>query len=395
VDAGDRLWKVVYVILCLALLVLIAWQFSLYAADKMGWDYQTYVSAIQAFNHGQNPYILENLVPYQGGTQILFDYPPHTLYFFLFLDFFQVFHSINIYYLVLIVLLIISAYLIMHLDKNHHYLFLITLLLTGFDSLMWNFLTGNSPILFLFLFAVIFTLWVKGKYWQSSVIMGLSAAFSLFTAPFVALYLIARRPIKDRLALISLSIGVVALFFVVDYVVNPSLLIAYITRMQAGTSLYRGGMNEPTPFLMFKDALSGVSAGSLIPVILVSCAYIGLVLYATWGYYRKNRGNSLKILSLVMLAIFMILPYLAPYDFILLVIPLYLLFKDCSYPVKSLVLVVLSLPFFVWYSQFFGILEPTQVPYVQAYSLILIFIVAILQDHLAPVSDKAIKGRGG
>jgi hypothetical protein len=354
------------------------------------------VSFVQAFDHSQNPYILENVIPYQiGGTNLLLTYPPHTLYFFWLLDFFSVFHYMGVYYLLLVSLLIISAYLIVNLDKKPHYLFLTTLLLTGFMSTFWNFLTGNQLILILLLFAITFTLLVKGKYLQSSIVMGLSAAVSLFTTPFIALYLIVKRPIVDRLMLISLSIGIVASFFVADFLVNPSLVISYISMMQSSTGPfhYPGGWNEPTPYLMFKDALNGMFPGNVIPLVIISCIYVGLILYATWKYYVKNHSNTLKILSLVMFSIFMVLPRITPYDFIILVVPLYLLFKDCSYRIKSLVLAVVSiLPLFVWTTPAFGI-SGTNLPilaYVQVYSLILIFILVILHDYLTPaLHDKA------
>jgi hypothetical protein len=396
-EMGERSWKFVYVILCLLLLAFTAWQISGILTNQfVGWDYRTYVGGVQAFDHSKNPYILENIIPYQlAGANLLFDYPPHTLYFFWLLDFFSVFHYMGIYYILLVILLGISAYLIVKLDKKPHYLFLTTLLLTGFMGTFWNFNTGNSTIFFLLLFAIMFTLLVKGKYWESSIVMGLSAAVSLFTAPFIALYLVVRRPIRDRLALISLSIGVVASLFVVDYIVNSSFLLSYTSMMRssAGPFSYPGGWNEPTPYLMFKDVLNGMFPGNFIPFVIVSCIYVGFILYATLKYYCKNNGDTMKIFSLVMLSIFMILPRIMPYDFIILVVPLYLLFKDGSYRIKSLALAVITLPLFTLMAGSilnhftFHLTEPI-LPYVQTYSLILIFIVFIHYDYLTPISDE-------
>ncbi|MDD1694326.1 MAG: DUF2029 domain-containing protein [Methanoregula sp.] len=388
-EKSEKLWKNVYVILCLVLLVVTALQiFLIYFVPTSHWDYRTYVSAIQAFDAGQNPYILSNLVPYQSfGTELVFDYPPHTLYLFWLLDFFSIFHNIYIYSGLLFALLLLGAYLILHLDKKPHYLFLTTLLLTGFMSAFWNFQTGNIPILFLLLFAITFTLLIQEKYWLSSIVMGLSAAVSLLTAPFVVLYLTVRRPVMERVALISTSIGVVASLFVVSYLINPTYMLSYISMMFGSKSpfLESGGWNQPTPYLMFKDALKDLFPGNMIPVVVVSCTYIGLILYATWKYYQKNDGNSKKILSLVMLSVFMLLPRLMPYNFIILVVPLYLLFKDYSYRVKTLMFVIISLPIFVWI--LFATNPFVWGYYVQAYSLILIFLLVILLDHLAPVSD--------
>jgi hypothetical protein len=356
-------------------------------------DYRVFAGAVQALDHMQNPYILENINQYNGGENLLFIYPPHTLYFFWLLDFFYVFHSIAIYYLLLIVLLIISGYLVVTLDKKPHYLFLTTLLLTGFMSTFWNFGTGNKDILFLFSFAVIFTLLVKEKYWQSAIVMGLAAAVSLTTGPFIALYLVVRKQILDRLAYIVLSIGVALVLFLVSYCINPSLLVSYISTVKgdAGPFNETGGWNIPTPYLMFKDHLNSVFPGNALPWVIVSCVYIGIIMYATWNYYLKHNEDTLKIYSLVVLSIFMILPRIKPYDFIILVVPLYILFKDCSYRVKSLVLAVISLlPFFIWYSPSLGISDDN-LPfllgsYVQAYSLILVFLIVILQDYLPSCS---------
>jgi hypothetical protein len=398
-ELNKRPWKILYLILCLCLLAFTAYQFlNFLPAQTTGWDYQAYVSGVLAFEHGINPYIPSNLILFLpqdlSSAGMTFDYPPHTLYFFGLLDTFLVFHSMTLYYVLLLLLVVVSAYLMVNLDNKPHYLFLITLLLTGFMSLTWNFLTGNSPLIFLLLFAVTFTFLVKKKYWESSVVMGLSSAFSLFTAPFVALFLLVERPIKERIAIVCLSLGVVALLFVFDYVVNPLFLKSYLNLMMSSTGpfTYSGGWNEPTVYMMFKEFLKGISPENIVPLIIVSSLYLALVAFATGKYYQKNKENNLKILSLAMLSIFMILPRITPYDFIILVVPLYLLFKDCSYRVKSLVLLVITIPpLFVWEIAAFGVQLPSIFDYAQAFSLILVFITAILFDQASTESDSAGK----
>lgn len=398
-DTGERPYKIVYVILCLAALTFTAYQLflALELSSYHGGDYRVFAGAIQALDHMQNPYILENIKQYNGGTNLMFVYPPHTLYFFWLLDFFSVFRSITIYYVLLVGLMIISGYLVLTLDQKPHYLFLTTLLLTGFMATFWNFLTGNKDILFLFLFAVIFTLLVKEKYWQSSIVMGLAAAVTLETGPFVVLYLVVKRQILNRLAYIILSIGVVSGLFLVSYCLNPSFLVSYIGTLRGSSSPFfeTGGWNTPTPYLMFNALLKSVSPRNIFPLVIVSCVYIFLILYATWTYYLKHKDDTLKMYSLVMLSIFMILPRIKPYNFIILIIPLYFLFKDCSYRIKSLALVVISLyPIFIWIGRSpdlnisgFGLPFLLGV-YTQAYSLILIFLVVILYDYFTTASNE-------
>jgi hypothetical protein len=61
-NMGERRWKIVYVILCLALLTLTALQLILMLQDgNFGWDFRVFRGGVQAIDHMQNPYILENL----------------------------------------------------------------------------------------------------------------------------------------------------------------------------------------------------------------------------------------------------------------------------------------------------------------------------------------------
>ena len=136
----------------------------------------------------------------------------------------------------------------------------------------------------------------------------------------------------------------------------------------------------------------GVSNGISIPLILVSLAYICIIMGASWYVIRKNQKNALKVYSLAMLAIFMLLPRIKPYYFIVLAIPLYFLFKDCRYTIKMLVLAVISLlPLFLWYFQIFsryypeiyrtGFLPYLISAYVQTLSLFLIFALTIALEY--------------
>ena len=398
-NRGERRWKIVYVLLCLALLTLTAYQFFLMPQNIYGWDFRVFRGGVQAIDHMQNPYILKNLNQYIERVSFLpnilpFSYPPHTLYFFWILDLFFVFENIGVYYALLIVLMIISGYLIATMDQKPHYLFLITLMLTGFMSTYWNFLTGNKDIFFLFLFAIILTLLVKEKYWQSSIVMGLMGAFSLITGPFVGLYFFVKRPLLNRLFYIFLSGVVVAILFAADYCINPIYLGSYFDLLMGGKSpLYDfGGYWTPTPYLMFGDLLNGIHVTGLLPVAIISCLYIGLVMYAAWNYSVKNSGDMIMTCSVVTFAVFMLLPRIKPYDFIILTVPLYFLFRDCSYRMKILMFAVISLPLFVWYSSFLGFSRKYGVPYIQTYSLILIFLVVILYNHLISASNEKEKG---
>ena len=140
--------------------------------------------------------------------------------------------------------------------------------------------------------------------------------------------------------------------------------------------------------------------GISIPLILVSLVYICLIIGSSWYVIKKNQENPLKVYSLAMFAIFMVLPRIKPYYFIVLAIPLYFLFKDCSYKIKILVLAVISLlPLFLWYFQIFSryypeIYQRGPIPYLiaeyaQTVSLFLIFALTIALAYYRPVSPSS------
>ena len=393
--SGKVLSKYLYIILCVILLLLTAGQLysSVLTDPHSGWDYRVYLGGVQSINHGENPYDLPNVTQYSKESNP-FTYPPHTLFFLWCIQVFFIFQSIWVYYAILVALLIVSGCIILTMDQKPQYLFFVTLLLTGFTSTFWNFLTGNKDILFLFLFAWIFYLLMREKLWQSSIVMGLMGSFSLITIPFIAIYLVVKRSVTERIQYILLSIGVVAVIFLITWLVSPSLLMSYIETLSGKTSpIYdKSGWYTLTPFLMFGVLVNRSVGGTTTPMILVSSVYICLILSASWFVIRKNQENQLILYSFVMLAIFMVLPRIKAYDFIILTLPLYFLFKDFGNNVKVLVLVVVSLlPLSVWYYFLIDHTQPISYltylihEYSLTFSLLLIFIIAFTLAYYQPI----------
>jgi hypothetical protein len=359
-------------------------------------DYRVFKGAVQSLNNGEDPYSLSNVRYFVGGS-LPFNYPPHTLLFFWFLQFLYVYQSIWIYYAVLVAFLAAGGYLIAITDQKPQHLFLITLLLTGFMGTLWNFQTGNKDIIFLFLFAWIFYLLVREKFWQSSIIMGLMGSFSLITLPFIAIYLVVKRSVMDRIRYILLSVGVVAVIFLITWLITPSLFLSYIENIRGSSSpLYdESGINTPTPFLMFAALLNPTKTGITIPSLVVSFVYVSLIIGASWYIFKKNQDKPLIVYSFVILAIFMVPPRIKPYDFIILIPSLYFLFKDYGNKIKVLVLIVVSLlPLGVWYyflidrTQPISYLKYLIYSYSQTFSLFLIFIIAFVLAFYKPLPSK-------
>jgi len=395
-SSRDIFWKRVFVLLCAILLCLTAVQiFIVVPNPPSGMDYRVFKGAVQSLNNGEDPYSLSNVRYFVGGS-LPFNYPPHTLLCFWCLQFLFVYQSIWIYYAVLVAFLAAGGYLIAITDQKPQHLFLITLLLTGFMGTFWNFQTGNKDIIFLFLFAWIFYLLMREKFWQSAIIMGLMGSFSLITLPFIAIYLVVKHSVTDRIRYILLSIGVVAVIFLITWLLTPSLFLSYIENIRGSSSpLYdESGINTPTPFLMFAALLNPTKTGITIPSLVVSLLYVGLILGTSFYVFKKNPDKPLIVYSFVILAIFMMLPRIKLYDFIIIIPSVYFLFRDYSDKVKILVLAVISLlPLGVWYhflldhTQPISYLTYLMYSYTQTFSLFLIFVIAFALEYYRPVSS--------
>jgi hypothetical protein len=225
-------------------------------------------------------------------------------------------------------------------------------------------------------------------------------SFSLITLPFIAVYLVVKRSITDRIRYIVLSISVVAVIFLITWLLAPSLFLSFIENIRGSSSpLYEeSGINTPTPFLMFATLMNQTKFGITIPLLLVSLVYACLIISACWYIFRKNQDNPLILYSVVIIAIFMMLPRVKPYDFIILIPSLYFLFKDYGNKIKVLVLIVVSLlPISVIYYFLIDRTQPMSYlnyliySYTQTFSLFLIFVIAFALAYYRPDSLPAFK----
>jgi len=379
----DQVWKISYIILCgLLLLVTVYMLFAVISSPGTGWDYRVYMGAVNALNQNKDPYILDNIKDYVGDN-LPFVYPPHTFILFEFLFLFQ---NIGIYRLFMVILILISAYLVWAIDDSHHYLLFITLLMTGFISTYWNFLTANDSIVFLFFTSVIFYLLKKERFTESAVATGLMASFSLFPILLSGIFLLVKRTLADRVKLICIATGTLGVILVLSFIANPSLMVSFVHSLTSDTSRINetGGMDTPTPYWMFYDIVKWTGPASLVLTALLSLLYIGAVIAATYFFVMKNSEDAFKVYCLGFLSVFMILPRLKPYTFIMLVVPLYFLLKEFSYRAKLLVFAGISLFPLLVYLNYFQ--NPTLLPdlvnlYAQSISLFFIFIFIILKDH--------------
>jgi hypothetical protein len=388
---SEQLWKIGYIFLCAILLLVTGYMLiSVFSSPGTGWDYRVYMGAVDALNQGKDPYVLDNIKDYVGDN-LPFVYPPHTLPLFEFLYFFN---SIGIYRLFCFVLLLIGSYLVLTIDDNRHYLFFGTLLMTGFISVYWNFLTGNDSIIFFFFTALIFYLLKKERITESAIVTGLMASFSIFPIVFSAVFLFVKRSLAERIKLICLAGGTLGAILAVSFIIVPSFVTSFFILATTGSGnplSEGGGMATPSQFLMFGDIAKGLGANSLLLTVIISVLYIVLVLVGMFSFMKRNNRDTFKLYCIGFLTIFMLLPRIKPYAFVMLAVPLYFLMKDYNDKSKLLVFFGISLfPMFVYLNYF---INPNLLPYLvnlyaQTMSLFFIFGVIIIYDWYTSVKTK-------
>jgi len=380
---SEKFWKIGYILLCVILLLLTGYMLlNVFSNPGTGWDYRVYMGAVNALNQGKDPYVLDNIKDYVGDN-LPFVYPPHTLPIF---EFLFLFNNIGIYRLICIVLLLIGSYLVLTIDDNRHYLFFTTLLMTGFISVYWNFLTGNDSIIFFFFTALIFYLLKKERVSESAVVTGLMASFSIFPIVFSAVFLFLKRSLTERIKLICLAGGTLGAILVLSFIVSPSMVRSFFILSTTGSGnplRESGGMATPSQFLMLGDIAKGFGDNSLLFTVILSALYIVLVLVALFFFMKRNNNDTFKLYCIGFLTIFMLLPRIKPYAFVMLAVPLYFLMKEYNYKAKLLVFSGISLfPLFVYLNYW---INPKLVPdlvnlYAQTMSLFFVFGFIIIYD---------------
>jgi len=329
------------------------------------------MGGVDAFNQNKDPYILANIQDYVG-DKLPYVYPPHMLIFF---EIFYFIQNIDIYRLFIVLLLATSVYFIAKSEDKPDYILYIVLLVTGFFSAYWNFLTGNFAIMSLFLISVMFYLIKKDKFKESAFVNGLMTSITLYPMIFSGAFLTLKRSYKEILTLIGIAGITFGAIFVVSYIFNPLLAQSFTQSLIGNESQIKdtGGMSNPTPYLMFDY----IAPNNILISGAISLIYIGLVLGALYLFTKRNT-DPFKIYTFGFLSMFMLLIRIKPYSFIMAVVPVYFLIKDYSYKLKIAVLLSISLFPFLMYKDFWEKFFPLPdliIYYAQSISLFAIFAI--------------------
>jgi len=225
-------------------------------------------------------------------------------------------------------------------------------------------------------------------------VTGLMASFSIFPIVFSAVFLFVKRSLAERIKLICLAGGTLGAILAVSFIIVPSFVTSFFILATTGSGnplSEGGGMATPSQFLMFGDIAKGLGANSLLLTVIISVLYIVLVLVGMFSFMKRNNRDTFKLYCIGFLTIFMLLPRIKPYAFVMLAVPLYFLMKDYNDKSKLLVFFGISLfPMFVYLNYF---INPNLLPYLvnlyaQTMSLFFIFGVIIIYDWYTSVKTK-------
>lgn len=360
----------------------------LFVTQSHGWDANPYCSAANAYNIGNNPYLVKNL------SQAF-----HLIYQPIFIDLFRFLCGPLIYEttypFIFLGILLLCVWIIS--DKKD-IVFTLTLAIGCFYAFGWSIQSGNFVVLELFLFIVGLYFLRKRKWEWSGLFFGLAASMKLLPLIYILTFLILPEKITIRLRAILFGLIGFLLPLILSFLFHPSLMNDYMNQLlgklpgQIPPFLEGGGMTDPAFVRFFSDVfhLNSTPLSNIIISIIFSILFGLPVLYFLLRVVSpllSNEERSYWSFAAVFILITLLMPRLKPYTFLDLFPLFYLLARKENYlrhiliiglcvllPVGIYDLYLLHLHFKWDISRILGILFD----YGPSLSLMLSFIVLIL-----------------
>jgi len=351
-NSKQSLWKWAFILVCL-ILILGNLALILLVFPGSGWDFRVNISAVIAAAMHLNPYNAGVISQISQVPDIPFGYPPYILAFFYVLAIPRFFH---IYYIIWTMFLVCSYYIITRLERPYK-LYLFTIIVTGFISSFWSFLTGNQGTLYLLLISLVLYFIILKREYLSSFCIGLLSAFNLFPLLFSSIYFFLHKDIKKRIIIILVPFITIFILFILSFFFTPGIFLSYIEMMMGGTPWEGSGADVPVSFFINTPTSYWMINQICIPlglqdsmVFFALCVGYAILIGGIWYlFYKRNRENELNIMSFSILGIFLLLPRLKPYYFTIILVPLYFLTKEYTLKRKIVVLFLVSFIPFIFF----------------------------------------------
>jgi hypothetical protein len=296
-------------------------------------------------------------------------------------------------------LIVASIYVIVKSEKNFDLILLITLITTGFIGLYMS-LDGNFVIFELLLTSAMFFYITRKKFAPASLFLGIESYVKVLPLAFIPLYVFIETTFQKRITIILTCLGSFVLLNIISFLIFPDLNRFYYLAIagslnQPGSplSLQSNNLSFFTLLLDIGDHFLRGNAFFIYGSYAVFCLII-LVLFRQ--LVQKRISQFIEIYSFGMLAIYLILPRIADYTFLLVTIPIYYLMKSGNTTDKIITLVMVSgLPLsnacMKYFFQLISLQQPPILEHVSQwtpfYSLLLFYLFYLYRNDIFPFTS--------
>ena len=283
----------------------------------LGWDHEIYCKAVDAAQMGLDPYVTENL-----GLKLSFTYPA------LFLKLYEPFcfggPKSYLFYQVLFMVLIATLLV----KKMGWDLFLVLgWTFIGFNAAYSNYSTGNIGIMEALFFTLFLVGFVQKK--EGSTLWLVPSAFFKIIPSVLVLPPMLEKGLSWMARLKSVVIFGVGLLAasVLNYLYSPDLFLGFFKQIMGGYGNQHSPIREiesnasnPTVLLFLKNLSEKLLGGTWLPLFLILISVLVYFSYWVWKNTIRNEQDRLLQMCWSYLILFLWLPRLKPYSFLIICI---------------------------------------------------------------------------
>ena len=351
-----------------------------------GWDFRVYYTAVKTIEKGNNPYFANKLKGYSDKGFTFFPYPPLILIFFKAIISSCPHLDLKIsYYIFWSLFLIAAFYVIKKIYSHSNVLLLVTLLLTGFVTTYWNYLTGNIGIIELFVFSLIFYWITRKRYYLAAIFIGLMGFVKILPIAFGSLFLFADTARGNRYKIFLLIPAIFILLHTISYALFPGISSTYFLILSGKIPGQYNPMNEgglqcnPALFCLINDIACKLFISNRIIFLGMYGLFVSFVFLLFLYYALKKQRGFLEVFCVGVLSFLLIFPRLKPYSFTLALVPIYFLIKEWN--LKDLIFPILLISAFPTLSLIINNIYPSILfEYAQSISLLIFYMFFIFYN---------------
>lgn len=284
----------------------------------IGWDFGTYVAAVDAFGANANGYSPRVLEEYGG--RYPFVYLPVTL-----LALVPLTSLVSVlplpavvaaeYTLFALVAAVLLSRLVSESASNRAtFLWVVAVVVAGFQGFYWSVYSGNVDVFGGLLF--VGSLWAvsEDRFTVSGTLLGALSLLKLFPIALVGVYLLAPCSRYRTLRSVAATAGTVAVGLVVSWLLLPAYFPdAWLSAVRAESPpvVGQGFVFQVSTMYALEDIAAGLGVHRVVGVVAYGVGVLGLLFVG--GRWLSRRETTVSSLALGAALLLVALPRLKPY----------------------------------------------------------------------------------